>query len=112
MRTISATEIKKLAEIIEFCGWYVEAHPERDSRAEFIKSAIRGDLDICHPNRRSWTQSNSFVQCILCEWDKQPSITFEKYKSEGADSAYPLLKEMNFTWDDDAGGREGRSAQE
>lgn len=44
----SATEIKKLAEIIELAMGMWKYTPERDSRAEFIKSAIRGDLTFCH----------------------------------------------------------------
>jgi hypothetical protein len=44
----SATEIKKLAEIIELAMGMWKYTPERDSRAEFIKSAIRGDLTFCY----------------------------------------------------------------
>lgn len=44
----SATEMKKLAEIIELAMGMWKYTPERDSRAEFIKSAIRGDIAFCH----------------------------------------------------------------
>ena len=44
----SATEMKKLAEIIELAIGMWKYTPERDSRAEFIKSAIRGDLSFCY----------------------------------------------------------------
>ncbi|MCQ2566800.1 MAG: PucR family transcriptional regulator [Mogibacterium sp.] len=44
----SATEMKKLAEIIELAIGMWKYTPERDSRAEFIKSAARGDLSFCY----------------------------------------------------------------
>ncbi|MBQ0004429.1 MAG: PucR family transcriptional regulator [Clostridiales bacterium] len=44
----SATEIKKLAEIIELAIGMWKYTPERDSRAEFIKSAVRGDMSFCY----------------------------------------------------------------
>ena len=44
----SATEMKKLAEIIELAIGMWKYTPERDSRAEFIKSAVRGDLSFCY----------------------------------------------------------------
>lgn len=44
----SATEIKKLAEIIELAIGMWKYTPERDSRAEFIKSAVRGDMNFCY----------------------------------------------------------------
>ena len=44
----SATEMKKLAEIIELAIGMWKYTPERDSRAEFVKSAIRGDLAFCY----------------------------------------------------------------
>lgn len=44
----SATEMKKLAEIIELAIGMWKYTPERDSRAEFIKSAVRGDLAFCY----------------------------------------------------------------
>lgn len=44
----SAMEIKKLAEIIELAIGMWKYTPDRDSRAEFIKSAIRGYLSSCY----------------------------------------------------------------
>lgn len=44
----SAIEMKKLAEIIELAIGMWKYTPERDSRDEFIKSAIRGDLSFCY----------------------------------------------------------------
>lgn len=44
----SATEMKKLAEIIELAIGMWKYTPERDSRAEFIKSAVRGDMSFCY----------------------------------------------------------------
>ncbi len=44
----SATEVKKLAEIIELAIGMWKYTPERDSRAEFIKSAVRGDMNFCY----------------------------------------------------------------
>ncbi len=44
----SATEIRKLAEIIELAIGMWKYTPERDSRAEFIKSAVRGDMSFCY----------------------------------------------------------------
>lgn len=44
----SAKEIKKVAEIIELAMGMWKYTPERDSRSEFIKSAVRGDLSFCY----------------------------------------------------------------
>lgn len=44
----SAIEIKKLAEIVELAIGMWKYTPERDSRAEFIKSAVRGDMNFCY----------------------------------------------------------------
>ena len=44
----SAVEMKKLAEIIQLAIGMWKYTPERDSRAEFIKSAVRGDLSFCY----------------------------------------------------------------
>lgn len=44
----SATEMKKLAEIIELAIGMWKYTPERDSKSEFIKSAVRGDLSFCY----------------------------------------------------------------
>jgi hypothetical protein len=44
----SATEVKKLAEVIELAMGMWKYTPERDSRAEFIKASIRGDVAFCH----------------------------------------------------------------
>lgn len=44
----SAVEMTKLAETIQLAIGMWKYTPERDSRAEFIKSAVRGDLSFCH----------------------------------------------------------------
>ena len=44
----SSTEMKKLAEIIELSIGLWKYTPERDSRSEFIKSAVRGDMSFCY----------------------------------------------------------------
>jgi DNA-binding Lrp family transcriptional regulator len=44
----SAIEMKKLAEIIELAIGMWKYTPERDSRSEFIKSAVRGDMSFCY----------------------------------------------------------------
>lgn len=44
----SAVEITKLAEVIELAMGMWKYTPERDSRAEFIKAAIRNDLSFCY----------------------------------------------------------------
>lgn len=44
----SATEMTKLAETIQLAIGMWKYTPERDSRSEFIKSAVRGDLSFCH----------------------------------------------------------------
>ena len=40
--------IRKIAEVIEMSIGMWKYTPQRDSRAEFIKSAVRGDLSFCH----------------------------------------------------------------
>ena len=44
----SAVEITKLAEVIELAMGMWKYTPERDSRAEFIKAAVRSDLAFCY----------------------------------------------------------------
>ena len=44
----SATEMTKLAQTIELAIGMWKYTPERDSRAEFIKSAVRGDASFCY----------------------------------------------------------------
>lgn len=44
----SATEMTKVARSIELAIGMWKYTPGRDSRAEFIKSAVRGDLSFCH----------------------------------------------------------------
>lgn len=44
----SASEMTKLAETIQLAIGMWKYTPERDSRSEFIKSAVRGDLSFCH----------------------------------------------------------------
>ncbi|MBQ6456981.1 MAG: PucR family transcriptional regulator [Mogibacterium sp.] len=44
----SAAEMTKLAETIQLAIGMWKYTPERDSRSEFIKSAVRGDLSFCH----------------------------------------------------------------
>lgn len=44
----SEVEMKKLSEIIELAIGMWKYTPERDSKAEFIKSAVRGDMSFCY----------------------------------------------------------------
>jgi hypothetical protein len=44
----SAAEMSKLAQTIEIAIGMWKYTPDRDSRAEFIKSAVRGDIAFCH----------------------------------------------------------------
>lgn len=44
----SEVEMKKLSEIVELAIGMWKYTPERDSRAEFIKSAVRGDMSFCY----------------------------------------------------------------
>ncbi len=44
----SSAEMTKLAETIELAIGMWKYTPSRDSRSEFIKSAVRGDLSFCH----------------------------------------------------------------
>ncbi len=44
----SAAEMTKLARSIEIAIGMWKYTPDRDSRAEFIKSAVRGDISFCH----------------------------------------------------------------
>ena len=44
----SGTEMTKLAQTIELAIGMWKYTPERDSRAEFIKSAVRGDISFCY----------------------------------------------------------------
>ena len=44
----SAAEMSKLARTIELAIGMWKYTPDRDSRAEFIKSAVRGDISFCH----------------------------------------------------------------
>ncbi|MBO5513718.1 MAG: PucR family transcriptional regulator [Mogibacterium sp.] len=44
----SSSEMTKLAQTIELAIGMWKYTPDRDSRAEFIKSAVRGDVSFCH----------------------------------------------------------------
>ena len=44
----SSAEMTKLAQTIELAIGMWKYTPDRDSRAEFIKSAVRGDISFCH----------------------------------------------------------------
>lgn len=44
----SSPEMTKLAQTIELAIGMWKYTPDRDSRAEFIKSAVRGDISFCH----------------------------------------------------------------
>jgi len=44
----SSAEMSKLAQTIELAIGMWKYTPDRDSRAEFIKSAVRGDISFCH----------------------------------------------------------------
>ena len=44
----SSSEMAKLAQTIELAIGMWKYTPDRDSRAEFIKSAVRGDVSFCH----------------------------------------------------------------
>ncbi len=62
----SATEMTKLAETIELAIGMWKYTPKRDSRSEFIKSAVRGDLSFCHTlldeaNLRGMQFTSSFL---------------------------------------------------
>lgn len=62
----SETEMKKLAEIIELAIGMWKYTPERDSRAEFVKSAIRGDLSFCYTLIEEADLKNKQFNSVFC----------------------------------------------
>lgn len=78
----SATEMKKLAEIIELAAGMWKYTPERDSRAEFIKSAVRGDLSFCYTLLEEANLKGMQFSSVFC------------VKGIGSDDFYDVLEKF------------------
>ena len=95
----SATEIKKLAEIIELAMGMWKYTPERDSRAEFIKSAIRGDLTFCYTViDEAGLKGKQFVSVFYANGinNRASQDILEKYKSDKGFGILPLIEGNEF----------------
>ena len=95
----SATEIKKLAEIIELAMGMWKYTPERDSRAEFIKSAIRGDLTFCYTLiDEAGLKGKQFVSVFYANGinNRASQDILEKYKSDKGFGILPLIEGNEF----------------
>lgn len=81
----SATEMKKLAEIIELSIGMWKYTPERDSKSEFIKSAVRGDLSFCYTLlEEAGLKDKEFISifCIKNIANDEFFEVLEKYKKK------------------------------
>ena len=95
----SATEIKKLAEIIELAMGMWKYTPERDSRAEFIKSAIRGDLTFCYTLiDEAGLKGKQFVSVFYANGinNRASQDILERYKSDKGFGILPLIEGNEF----------------
>ena len=81
----SGAEMTKLAQTIELAIGMWKYTPERDSRAEFIKSAVRGDISFCYTLLdESSLRGMQFcsVFCIKNGDNKEITEVLSNYKSE------------------------------
>lgn len=95
----SATEIKKLAEIIQLAMGMWKYTPERDSRAEFIKSAIRGDLTFCYTLLEEADLKNkTFISVFYANGinNSESQIILDCYKAEYGFGLLPLVEGNDF----------------
>jgi len=78
-------EMRQLARVIELAIGMWKYTPERDARAEFIKSAIRGDLAFCRSLLEEADMSDMhFVSAFLAEEVEPAEVAglLEKYRQE------------------------------
>lgn len=95
----SAQEITKLSEVIELAMGMWKYTPERDSRAEFIKAAIRNDLAFCYTlldeaDMKNKVFISSFYANGIDNTDFMDII--EKYKTKYNFGVLPLVEENEF----------------
>ncbi|MBR2673927.1 MAG: PucR family transcriptional regulator [Mogibacterium sp.] len=81
----SGAEMTKLAQTIELTIGMWKYTPERDSRAEFIKSAVRGDISFCYTLLdESALRGMQFcsVFCVKHSNEEETKELLEKFKKE------------------------------
>ncbi len=91
----SATEIKKLAEIIELAMGMWKYTPERDSRAELIKSAVRGDVTFCYTLLdEAGLKNKQFLSVFYASGinNTESQAIIDRYKREYDFSILPLIE--------------------
>lgn len=95
----SATEMKKLAEVIELAMGMWKYTPKRDSRAEFIKAAIRGDVAFCYTLiDEAGFRDKSFISVFYANGinnEKCESI-IDKFKENTGCDILPLIEENEY----------------
>lgn len=95
----SATEVKKLAEIIELAMGMWKYTPERDSRAEFIKSAVRSDVAFCHTLMdEAGFKNKKYVSVFYAIGinNRQSYDIIEQFKTEYGFGLLPLIEGNDF----------------
>ncbi len=95
----TAMEMKKLAEIIELAMGMWKYTPERDSRAEFIKSAIRGDLAFCYTLAdEAGLKNKQFISVFYATGISNPDSQdiIETFKDQYKFGLLPFIEENEF----------------
>ncbi len=95
----SATEMKKLAEVIELAMGMWKYTPERDSRAEFIKSAIRGDIAFCYALiDEAGLRGKQFISVFYVAGVSSAELhdTIDDFKTRYGFGILPLVEENEF----------------
>lgn len=95
----SATEMKKLAEIIELAMGMWKYTPERDSRSEFIKSAIRGDLAFCYTLvDEAGLKNRQFISAFYAKGINNPESQYiiENFKNENGFGLLHLIEDNEY----------------
>ncbi len=95
----TAMEMKKLAEIIELAMGMWKYTPERDSRAEFIKSAIRGDLAFCYTLAdEAGLKNKQFISVFYATGISNPDSQdiIENFKDQYKFGLLPFIEENEF----------------
>lgn len=95
----SATEMKKLAEVIELAMGMWKYTPKRDSRAEFIKAAVRGDVAFCYTLiDEAGLRDKTFVSVFYATGinNRESQSIIDKFKAGNNCDILPLIEENEY----------------
>lgn len=95
----SAGEMKKLASVIELAMGMWKYTPERDSKSEFIKSAVRGDIAFAHTLvDEAGLKGKQYISVFYATGISQVACqdTLDKYRNEYGFGVLSLIEENEF----------------